>query len=60
MPTESVLQTGVRRGMAQALDMPLPEIDSNNFERAWTRFQLVAAAQEWYEKKAVEHCANPS
>lgn len=40
--------------MARALDMPLPEINSNNFERAWTRFQLVAAAQEWDEDKQLK------
>ena len=37
--------------MAQVLDMPLPDINSNNFERAWTRFQLVAAVQEWDENQ---------
>ena len=34
--------------------MPLPEINSKNFERAWTRFQLVAAAQEWDENKQLK------
>ena len=49
-----MLQTGVRSGMARVLDMPLPEINSNNFERAWTLFQLVAAVQEWDEKKQLK------
>ena len=31
--------------------MLLPEINSNNFERAWTRFQLVMVPQKWAEKK---------
>ena len=52
--TERVLQIGVRSGMARALDMPLPEINSNNFERAWTQFQLVAAVQEWDEDKQLK------
>ena len=34
--------------------MPLLEINSNNFERVWTRFQLVAAVQEWDEKKQLK------
>ena len=40
--------------MVWALDMPLPEINSNHFERAWTRFQLVAAVQEWDENKQLK------
>ena len=32
--------------MAQ-MDLPLPEITMENFLRAWTRFELVAAAKEW-------------
>ena len=32
--------------MAQ-MDLPLPEITKKDFLRAWTRFQLVAAAKEW-------------
>ena len=40
--------------MAQALDMPLPEINSINFEIVWTRFQLVTALQEWDENKQLK------
>ena len=32
--------------MAQ-FDVPLPEITPEEFTRAWTRFELVAAAKEW-------------
>ena len=38
---------GVRSGMAQPLDLPLPEITTENFTRAWIRFELVAKAKEW-------------
>ena len=33
--------------MAQPLDLPLPEITTENFTRAWIRFELVAKAKEW-------------
>ena len=36
------------------LDMPLPEINSNNFKRAWTQFQMVTVAQEWDENKQLK------
>jgi len=36
--------------MAQ-LDLPLPEITVSDFERSWTRFELVASAKEWSEAK---------
>ena len=29
------------------LEIPLPEISAEDFSRAWTRFELVAAAKEW-------------
>ena len=35
--------------MAVQLDIPLPEITTENFERSWTRFTLVAAAKGWDE-----------
>ena len=37
--------------MATPLDLPLPEITVENFQRAWTRFGLVASAKEWDESK---------
>lgn len=36
--------------MAQ-MDLPLPEITKDDFLRAWTRFELVAAAKEWNVRK---------
>ena len=36
--------------MAQ-LDVPLPEITCENFERSWTRFEFVATAKQWEEAK---------
>ena len=36
--------------MAQ-LDLPLPEITVSDFERSWTRFELVASAKEWNDTK---------
>ena len=33
--------------MAQSLDIPLPELTTDDFQRAWTRFELVAKAKEW-------------
>ena len=29
------------------LDLPLPEITAEDFNHAWTRFELVANAKEW-------------
>ena len=37
--------------MATPLDLPLPEITVDDFQRAWTRFELVAAAKEWNDDK---------
>ena len=39
--------------MAKLLDLPLPEITVDNFQRAWTRFELVATAKEWDDNKKV-------
>ena len=33
------------------MDLPLPEITANEFQRSWTRFELVASAKEWDEAK---------
>ena len=41
----------VRSGMAQQLEIPLPEITMEDFERAWTRLDLVAAAEKWDNAK---------
>lgn len=38
-------------GMAQPLDIPLPEVTVEDFSRAWTRFELVAAAKQWDDPK---------
>ena len=37
--------------MATQLEIPLPEIQVQDFKRAWTRFELVAKAKEWDEGK---------
>lgn len=37
--------------MAEWLDLPLPEITTEEFSRAWTRFELVYAAKEWNTAK---------
>jgi len=37
--------------MATPLDLPLPEITSEEFQQAWTRFELVAAAKEWNDER---------
>ena len=39
--------------MATPLDLPLPEITVDNFQCAWTRFELVATAKEWDDDKKV-------
>ena len=36
--------------MAQ-LDLLLPEITVTDFQRSWTRFELVASAKEWNKAK---------
>ena len=36
--------------MAQ-FDVPLPEITKEDFERAWLRFEYIAAAKRWDEAK---------
>ena len=37
--------------MAESLDIPLPELNVENFKRAWVRFELVAKAKEWAAEK---------
>ncbi len=37
--------------MAESLDIPPPEITAEEFERSWTRFELVAAAKAWSAEK---------
>ena len=37
--------------MVTPLDLPLPEITVDNFQRAWTRFELVATAKECNDDK---------
>ena len=37
--------------MAESLDIPLPELNVENFKRAWIRFELVAKAKEWAAEK---------
>ena len=34
-------------------DLPLPEITTEEFSRAWTRFKLVSTAKEWNTEKQV-------
>lgn len=46
-----IVTFGVRSGMAQSLDIPLPEVTAEDFKRAWTRFELVAKAKEWEDAK---------
>ena len=40
--------------MAESLNVPLPEISVEKFERSWTRFLVVAQAKEWSEAKQVK------
>ena len=40
---------------AQSLELPLPEITTDDFVRAWSRFSLVAAAKKWDEAKQLEY-----
>ena len=47
----SAITFGVRSGMAESMDIPLPELTVENFKRAWTRFELVAKAKEWNAAK---------
>ena len=37
--------------MATSLELPLPELLAEDFQRSWTRFKFVAAAQEWNANK---------
>ena len=37
--------------MTDSLDIPLPQITSEEFSRSWTRFELVATAKEWNAAK---------
>ena len=41
--------------MAQSLELPLPEITTDDFVRAWSRFELVAAAKKWDEAKQLAY-----
>lgn len=41
--------------MAQSLELPLPEITTNDFTRAWSRFELVATAKEWDAAKQLAY-----
>ena len=34
-----------------AMDLQLPELTTDDFHRAWTRFELIAAAKEWNNAK---------
>ena len=33
--------------MAESLDIPLPELNVEDFKRAWTRFEFVAKTKNW-------------
>jgi len=37
--------------MATQLDLPLPEITTQDFQWAWTCFELVAKAKDWNDNK---------
>jgi len=37
--------------MATPLGLPLPKITSEEFQQAWTRFELVAVAKEWSDDR---------
>ena len=37
--------------MAESFDIPLPQITSEDFSRAWTHFELVATTKEWNAAK---------
>ena len=37
--------------MVTLLDLPLPELLAEDFQRGWTRFEFVAAAKEWTTNK---------
>ena len=37
--------------MATSLDLPLPELMAEDFQRSWTRFEFVAASKEWTTNK---------
>ena len=50
--------SGVRSEMAVQLDLPLLELAVESFSRAWTQFELVAAATLGRDK-AGTHPANP-
>lgn len=41
--------------MAQSLELPLPEITTEDFARAWTRFELVATAKKWDAAKQLSY-----
>ena len=33
------------------VELQLPELTTDDFQRAWTRFELIAAAKEWNAAK---------
>ena len=37
--------------MAESLELPLPELLTEDFKRGWRRFEFVAAAKEWSAEK---------
>ena len=37
--------------MATSLELPLPELVAEDFQRGWTRFEFVAVAQKWDANK---------
>ena len=41
--------------MAQSLELPLPEITTSNFIRAWSQFELVATVKEWNAAKQLSY-----
>ena len=45
------LVAAVTRMATPTSSLPLPEITTDDFERSWTRFHLVAAASKWDDEK---------
>ena len=37
--------------MVESLDIPLPELNVENFKRAWIRFELVSKTKQWAAEK---------
>ena len=44
--------------MVERLDIPLPEITVEEFQRSWMRFELVASAKGWVRGEAEVDTAN--